>query len=583
MRKSFNLQHKRGARLLGAVAVVVASSHCSVTPPPAAGALADAAASEPGAEVAVARQVPAPAPQAELLLALLAGSPVTPAAAGNAAKLTGHAPPTNPLLVDAPPGPASRAQDTPGPNPSNDLLARLTQEMVLPKADRPAVARELAWYVSHPDYLERVFTRARRYMPHIVASLQARNMPLDLALLPVVESAYDPFAYSHGRAAGLWQIIPGTARRLGVTQNWWFDGRRDVLQSTRAALDYLQLLHDQFEGDWLLAVAAYNSGEGHVARAVKANRARNKPVDFWSLSARLPKETRAYVPRLLALRWLVAETHALGIDLPAVPDEPQFAVVETGGQIDMALAADLIDAPADLLYAFNPGVNRWATAPDGPHRLLVPLQQAEDFSVALAELGPRERVRWSRHKVKAGETLGHLAMRYHTTPAVLREVNGLRGNIIRAGDYLMIPHAVKSMSSYTQSADARARRQQQTPRAGVRTVHVVQRGESFWSIAQRYRVGVRELASWNAMAPRDTLSVGRKLVVWQRGVAPPQDASRIRRLTYVVRRGDSLAAISSRFRVSVSELLKWNKISPDKYLQPGQRLVLYVDVTKQSS
>jgi membrane-bound lytic murein transglycosylase D len=259
--------------------------------------------------------------------------------------------------------------------------------------------------------------------------------------------------------------------------------------------------------------------------------------------------------------------------------------VDTAGQIDIALAADLVGESPDVLYAFNPGVNRWATAPDGPHRLAIPYEKVGDFTAALAELGPRDRVKWSRHKVKVGETLGQLALRYSTTPAVLRQVNGFSGNTIRAGDYLMIPHAVKSMSAYTQSADARAQRKQQTPRKGNRIVHVVQPGDSFWSISQRYKVGVRELASWNAMAPRDTLSVGRKLVVWTNSQAAPaaEDTARIRRVTYVVRRGDSLAAISSRFRVSVSELVKWNKISAGNYLQPGQRLVLYVDVTKQSS
>lgn len=550
MPKSFNLLRKRGLRAAAVVLAGIALSHCSVPQISAPPVVAPAAEVSPAAPPAV----PPPAPAPDLVLAIGTQAPAT------------TPPPA------APPGPAVPV----------DLLQLLKAEMVLPKADQPAVARELAWYVSHPDYLNRVFERARRYMPHIVASLKERDMPLDLALLPVVESAYDPFAYSHGRAAGLWQIIPGTARRLGVTQNWWFDGRRDVLQSTRAALDYLELLHDQFDGDWLLAVAGYNSGEGHVARAVKANRKRNEGIDFWSLSARLPKETRAYVPRLLALRWLVEDADALGLTLPAVPDEPQFAVVETGGQLDMALAAELINQPTDIMYAFNPGVNRWATAPEGPHRLLIPAEHAAAFTQALQELGPRERVKWTRHKVQPGETLGHLARRYDTTLAVLREVNSLSGNIIRAGDYLMIPHAVESMASYTQSADARAQRTQNTQRRGTRTEHVVRSGESFWSIAQRYDVGVRELAAWNAMAPRDTLSVGRKLVVWQQGAAP-QDTARIRRLTYVVRRGDSLAAISSRFRVSVSEVVKWNKISTEAYLQPGQRLVLYVDVTKQSS
>jgi membrane-bound lytic murein transglycosylase D len=431
-------------------------------------------------------------------------------------------------------------------------------------------------------------------------------MPAELALLPIVESAFDPFAYSHGRAAGLWQIIPGTGKRLGLAQNWWFDGRRDVLESTRAALDYLEDLHRQFDGDWLLAVAGYNSGEGNVARALKKAAAAGKSRDFWGIKNYLPAETRTYVPRLLAIADLVGNPGAFGITLPELDNEPRFAVVETGGQIDMALAAELAGMETDALYALNPGVNRWATDPDGPHRLLLPMQQAPEFATALAALGPRERVQWTRHKVKAGETIGGIAERYQTTPAVLRQVNGFRGNTIRAGDYLMIPTATQSLAAYTQSADSRAARQQSAARSGERRTHVVQSGESLWSIAQAYGVGMRNLASWNAMAPGDTLGVGRELVVWTSAAAAAAAAAapvtttaqasligsdssagfaatnRMREITYVVRRGDSLSSIARRFKVTVDKLVEWNAGAADKYLQPGQRLKMVVDVTAQS-
>jgi membrane-bound lytic murein transglycosylase D len=266
----------------------------------------------------------------------------------------------------------------------------------------------------------------------------------------------------------------------------------------------------------------------------------------------------------------------------------------------MALAAELAGIETDALYALNPGVNRWATDPDGPHRLLVPTAQAATFTTALADLGERELVQWTRHRVKAGETIGGIADRYQTTLAVLREINGLRGNSIRAGDYLMIPHATQSLTSYTQSADSRAARQQSTARNGERREHVVQNGESLWSISQAYNVDMRSLASWNAMAPGDVLSVGRELVVWTKSptgtAAAATQASlarsdaatslaatnRIREITYVVRRGDSLSSIARRFRVSVDKLVEWNTGAGEKYLQPGQRLRMVVDVTEQS-
>jgi membrane-bound lytic murein transglycosylase D len=483
----------------------------------------------------------------------------------------------------------------------NDLLERLRTEFQLPAGDAAAVQREVDWFAGHQQYLDRVFERSGRYLFHIVEALEERGMPADLALLPVVESAFDPFAYSHGRAAGLWQIIPGTGKRLGLQQDWWFDGRRDVLESTRAALDYLQELHDQFNGDWLLAIAGYNSGEGNVARAIERAASAGKPLDFWGVRNYLPVETRTYVPRLLAIRNVVLEPAKYGISLPELANEPQFAVIETGSQIDMALAAELAGVNTDELYALNAGVNRWATDPDGPHRLLVPATQADQFQTGLASLGDRPRVEWTRYKVKDGESIGTLADRYKTTPAVLRQVNNLRSNSLRAGDYLMIPRSLQSFASYTQSADMRAERQQNTPRSGQRKEHVVQAGETLWSISRTYGVDVRSLASWNAMAPGDVLSVGRDLVIWTGGtpsatasaaraaIAVPampgrgMGADQIRQVKYVVRRGDSLYSIAQRFRVSVPNLLEWNGVKAGHVLQPGQQLVMFVNVAEQSS
>jgi len=473
--------------------------------------------------------------------------------------------------------------------PPPTLIERLREGFALPAEDDASVARELAWFEGNAAYVDRVLTRAEPILYHIAEALEARGMPADLALLPIVESAFDPFAYSHGRAAGLWQIIPGTGRRLGLKQNWWFDGRRDLFESTRAALDYLQALHDMFDGDWLLAVAGYNSGEGNVTRAIRRAEHDGSPIDFWHIREYLPRETRTYVPRLLAIRDLVAEAEARGIQLPSIEDAPRLAVVETDGQIDMTVAAELAELSVDEMYQLNPGVNRWATDPEGPHRLVVPIDRAAAFRTRLASLTDEDRVQWTRYQIASGDTLIDIASRFSTTPEVLKAINELPGNTIRAGSHLMVPHAVKSMDAYTASVDARRQQRAEQARPGTRRTHVVRSGESLWSIARSYDVGVRALAAWNSMAPGDVLSIGRELVIWTENGAPATASAAasvpqaIREINYLVRRGDSLAAIARRFRVTVNNIVEWNDIAVSDYLQPGQRLVMYVDITEQSS
>ena len=470
---------------------------------------------------------------------------------------------------------------------ADDLLARLRYGFDLEHEDNRRIQAELKWFVSHPDYLTRVFTRAQRYLPHITDELSRRGLPLEIALLPIVESAYDPFAYSHGRAAGLWQMIPGTGKRFGLKQNWWYDGRRDVVESTRAALEYLEYLHKFNEGDWLNAIASYNSGEGNVRKAVRRNRAAGKPDDFWNL--RLSKETSAYVPRLLALVEIVRDPAKYSVTLPRVADEPQFVVTDIGSQIDLALAAELAGVDVDTVYTYNPGYNRWSTDPKGPHKLVFPVDVADDFTAALAEVPVGERVRWKRHKIGNGETISEIALKYHTTTSSIRAANNLRGNTIRAGHFLLIPVATKPLSAYSKSADARLAKTQNRKRAANKIDHIVASGESFWTISQKYGVTTRQLSAWNGMAPRDTLPVGRKLVVWTNADVAPRTSptsalgNTTRKLRYKVRNGDSLYLIANKFRVTISQIVRWNNIDKNKILRPGQTLTMYVDVTRQSS
>ena len=487
---------------------------------------------------------------------------------------------------DAVPPSATRQDNHATAPQTHDLWDRLRKGFRLEGQDHRLVRPYIDWYASHQAYLDRVVERARPFLYEIVEEIEARGMPLEIALLPIVESAFQPFAYSPGRAAGIWQFIPATGKRYGLKQNWWYDGRRDVPKATRAALDYLQRLHKRFDGDWLLALASYNTGEGRVARAVKKNRRKGKPTDFWSLD--LPDETQGYVPKLLAISAIVQKPQALGVQLASIPDEPYLEHVDIGGQIDLALAAELAGLPIETMYRLNPAFNRWATDPRGPHILSLPRDKAQPFREALARVDKKNRVRWERHRIREGETLGHIARKYQTSVALLQEVNNIHDKWIRAGQSIIIPVATKNLKHYL-SEDRRRAALQNTKRSGYKITHTVKRGDTFWDISRKYKVKVSQLARWNGMSPKDALKPGQRLVVWSKSrnlasrqfVAMPRSVTR-QQVHYRVRKGDSLARIAQKFSVTVRKLRRWNSLKKGKYLQPGQRLTLYVDVTQQS-
>ncbi len=444
----------------------------------------------------------------------------------------------------------------------------------------PRITSQLNWYKSHQGYLNRVADRGIRYLHFIAEQIDARQLPGELALLPIVESAFDPFAYSHGRASGVWQFIPATGRDFGLHQDWWHDGRRDIRAATEGALKYLNALQREFDGDWLLALAAYNSGAGTVRKAIRKNRRKGLATDFWSLA--LPKETRAYVPKLIALAKLVKEPARYGVALKPIANKPYFAIVNTGGQIDLSQAAELADTSLEEIYRLNPEYNRWATHPSGPHELLIPVDKQSVFQQQLASMPASSRVKWQRYEVKSGDSLLTIARRFRTTPDALKQANGLRGNVIRAGEPLLIPGAFKGQNAYSHSVSQRMARLKTARRPGntERQEYSVRSGDSFWQIARNHDVKVSQLARWNGMAPGDPLKTGQKLVIWSKK-SQPNKREVIRKVNYRVRSGDSLARISQKFNVRVSDIRRWNsRQTNNKYLQPGQKLTLYVDVTR---
>lgn len=449
----------------------------------------------------------------------------------------------------------------------------------------PRMDKYITYFSSHQQYIDRVTARGDRYLHYIVSELDRRNMPMELALLPIIESAFDPFAYSHGRAAGLWQFIPSTGKAYGLNQDWWYDGRRDVVASTNAALDYLERLAKRFDDDYLLALAAYNAGGGNVNKAIRRNRKAGKPTDFWSL--KLPKETRAYVPQLLALSRVIGTPEKHSITLNDIPNTPYFEQIDIESQIDLAQAANLASIEMEELQLLNPAYNRWATSPKGPHTLLIPSENAETFRQQLAELPASKRLSWEHYTIKSGDSLISIAAKYKTSVALLKDVNNLKGNTIRAGKTLLIPISAQPEQYYAHSAQQRLKSTQSSSRKPNRTKieYRVKSGDSFWDISRKYGVGIRELAKWNGMAPNDPLKVDQKLVVWTKkstSNSKPADTSVVRKVTYKVRNGDSLAKIAGKFNLSVSDIKRWNPTNGNKkYIQPGDSLKLYVDITEQ--
>jgi membrane-bound lytic murein transglycosylase D len=471
---------------------------------------------------------------------------------------------------------------------SGDLFERLRSGFQLEDVDQRAIDSETNWYANNPDYLGRTFTRAELYMHYIIEQLQQRKMPLELALLPVVESAFEPYAYSKARAAGLWQFIPGTGTNYKLKQNWWYDGRRDVVESTRAALDYLQDLHNRFNGDWLLAIASYNCGEGNVERAVNANIRAGKPTDFWHL--KLPAETRAYVPKLLAMRRVVAAPADYGLEFSRIPDESPFVSVRTGGQIAMQVVADIAGITKEDLYELNPAFHRWATDPTGPYSLLVPVEAADGLEATLVNLTPEQRLRIEHYTVLANDTLASVASSHNTTAAVLRELNNLDSkDRLAAGASLSVPStSIELPEKAARAAALFDRRLAGTgTRRGTRVnVHIVRRGDTLSSIARRMGTKPSTLARLNDMKVGDTLRAGQRLVVATAPAASSRSSSAAagkiaeaadgKRVTYTVRRGDTLYSVARVLQVTVGELQNWNSLGRAGIIKPGQRLIAFI-------
>lgn len=377
--------------------------------------------------------------------------------------------------------------------PEHDLWARIRGGFAMRDLDSKMVARHEKWYADRPDYVARMTERARRYLYYITGEVERRGMPSEIALLPMIESAFNPGAYSTARASGIWQFIPSTAKNFGMEQNWWYDGRRDIISATNGALDYLQKLHDQF-GDWELALAAYNCGEGAVERAQERNRRRGLPVNYTSL--KLPAETRNYVPKLLAVKNIVTSPASFGLVLQDIPNEPYFTAIATTKHIDVALAAELADIPMEEFTALNPAHNRPVILGDNADLILLPLDKVETFRANL-ENYDKPLVSWQPYQPKKGERLDKLAPQFGLSVEKLKAINGLsRRSNISTGQTLLVPvngeesEAGEKFEAFNMHLAA-------TYNDVNSLTHTVRRGDTLGGIARRYRVSLASLKRLN--------------------------------------------------------------------------------------
>ncbi|NTV95931.1 MAG: transglycosylase SLT domain-containing protein [Thiobacillus sp.] len=378
----------------------------------------------------------------------------------------------------------------------DDLWQRLRAGMALAELDSPLVDKQENWFLDRPAYLDAAFKRARLYLYHIVEAVEARHLPMEIALLPVVESAYNPRALSRSNASGIWQFIPSTGKVYGLKQNGWYDGRQDVVTATGAALDYLAKLHDMF-GNWELALAAYNCGEGCVTRAIARNQARGLATDYLSLD--LPTETRNYVPRLLAVSNLVREPERHGITLDTLPNRPYFQQVTLPYPIEATTAARLAGVDMDELLDLNPGFRRHVLHSESQQSLLLPIASLDTFRNNL-DAEESRRIRLRSYSASKGELLTQIADRFDVTVKWLQDHNPLslkRGKITQAQTLMLPPSATKVSQNavpVTLSTPPSARKP--VPRATVRT-HTVRRGDTLFGLAKRYKVTVADIREYN--------------------------------------------------------------------------------------
>jgi membrane-bound lytic murein transglycosylase D len=383
-------------------------------------------------------------------------------------------------------------------NPNQDLRQRIISGYAIPEVSSPYTQNHEAWYASRPDYMQRMMGRSQRYLYHIVTEVEKRGMPSEIALLPMVESAFNPEANSRSNAAGIWQFMPQTGKNFGLKQDWWTDNRRDITAATDAALNYLQKLHVMF-GTWDLALAAYNAGEGTVQRAIERNRRKGLPTDYASLS--LPNETKNYVPKLQAIKNIMTKPENYGLNIDYIPNRPYFKKVIAPNKIDAKVAAELAEISLDEFKSLNPEYKRPLLKSDeAVHEILLPVSAADTFVANLATYD-KPLVNWQTYHAKQGERLDKIAKKFGVDAASLRDAN----SNISSNDNsqaIMIPNSKPIAPEADRTSNSELK-------------HTVEPKETLFSIARRYGTSVEDIVSKNQLGSND-IQIGQELIIFSK-------------------------------------------------------------------
>ncbi len=420
-------------------------------------------------------------------------------------------------------------------------------------------------HLRSPNILKQASLRAQPYLYFISQEVRSRQMPYEMALLPIIESGFAPAAKSHMGAAGLWQFMPNTGTMFGLNQTWWHDGRLDVYHSTQAALEYLQQLYKRNDNDWLLALASYNAGHGNVLRA-KRRFLENNPdglVTFWNIRPYLPRETQNYVPKLLAVAYLIKHREKYDIHLHPIENQPYFQKIYLTQQISVASVVQHTNISQQHFERLNPAYLKHATPPKGPHHLLLPIAEAKDFKKTFNHDQNLFSLRWAKHKIRPGESLSVIAQKYQTSSREIKKLNSMKSDRIRAGRTLLIPIPEK----YAEILLA----QQQQPaskRTNISHVHKVRPNESLWKIARQYNTSVQQIAAWNNINTEATLRKGQNLKIYSSKYG--------QKITHTLKQGESLWILAQKYNTSTQQIANWNQLNQAEVLQPGKKLKIWI-------